>query len=1118
MKQKLMVPALLLTGTTLLAADAPKANAPASPEKPDTLPPAKYVVDWYAPPTDWFPAKEIKDYTLNTRVPDLFWLKYDGAYTLALRIRPIQKTMLERQGAAKLVNTDGTGALEYRLDREKDAANRTIGVYKLDVPADDFIEVSFKAKNTALRNAGGTLALNVDGLATLLTSKDVDKSTRCADGFTAYKVAITPKAGARLRSVAFTVDSATAPDFQQEWVIFDFLLRRAAPKPRFTDIPRRRWIRTADFTNNPAALTASNGIEDVYTYIESAPADVKSIPLPLEWANRAPQATHFEAPEKYKPVRVKETINGKTYEGFRVTLTMGDGCYLDFPFKFDATVYNTISFLAKIDLPKDLKQVRNMDSGLKLHPAGLALLGDDYPRHYGTDRGKMNMHFDNFSFGLRSEKRDCDEWTRYGVCQGAVAQHWQRGSAAAPDGWKAVVFDALNDTCIGNKATYYADVSHWCFYYDTKKIPEGQTVTVTLLAPQASSGLMLAGGDMPGYKAFLDARDAWKPDYSDSRALLDPPAEGRMEKALPIVKNHVPVSEIVVAYGTPVKRHQRVVDRSFERLNHLFTQKYGMTTNIPVLAGPSAANNTKIFVGGDRYAKVNQKQYAEDMARLNGTDGYAVRTDGRNIYIYAAPFNFVADGRGLANGVYAWIMNNTDIVSVNIDVAEGQFIFDPAPDGNLSAVWGDAIKISPLVYRCGGGYHITDFMGCTRNSVWADPTLGGTRPRSTNHWWGYGTEKNMDGSKAGKDGADTWGIDFDGNRIRPGCYTGHPCLVNVLENAKSSYIDSAFSMTSGESGYGVGDTKWRQIPQANDCSFRMFDVFGLWVEDCQTHCQCEKCHTPIRLPNGDLIKRPASIHSMKEGDFLSTQFYANGCAMINQVNVYCRRDLRVESIAYMWMAEPPQFNISRNYNVRLCPYIRKDYMEPIFAPANDVWIRNINRWGQLDIHLAMYEYTLLFINSHPVADVLKLDLQAEIEHGRLEEMFFEGGSNFLPDCLERWVSIQLMWDPTQDVMKLRKQFIRGAFREAAPDMEKFFFKTFEACYRAGISNKIEFEMEGQVGRILKMLPATDGKGGTLLDECTRHLDNALRNVRNPGSKAILEKYRAGWTKYLAANK
>lgn len=51
-----------------------------------------------------------------------------------------------------------------------------------------------------------------------------------------------------------------------------------------------------------------------------------------------------------------------------------------------------------------------------------------------------------------------------------------------------------------------------------------------------------------------------------------------------------------------------------------------------------------------------------------------------------------------------------------------------------------------------------------------------------------------------------------------------------------------------------------------------------------------------------------------------------------------------------------------------------------------------------------------------------------------------------------------------------------------------------------------------------MLPATDAKGGTLLDACTRHLDDALRNVRNPGSKAILEKYRAGWTKYLEANK
>ena len=155
----------------------------------------------------------------------------------------------------------------------------------------------------------------------------------------------------------------------------------------------------------------------------------------------------------------------------------------------------------------------------------------------------MNMHYDNFSFGLRSEKYDCDEWTRYGVCQGAVAQHWQRGSAAAPDGWKAVVFDALHDTYIGNKATYYADVSHWCFYYDTKKIPPGQTVTVTLLAPQATSGLMLAGGDMARYKEFLDAREAWKPDYSDSRKLLEPPAEGRMQKALPIVRNHVPVSK-----------------------------------------------------------------------------------------------------------------------------------------------------------------------------------------------------------------------------------------------------------------------------------------------------------------------------------------------------------------------------------------------------------------------------------------------------------------------------------------------------------------------------------------------------------------------------------------------
>ncbi len=1107
----------------------PKRPMPKVPEATaelGTLPPARYVTDYYAPPTDWWPKKEIKDYTVHTRVPDLFWLKYDGANTLALRLKPITKDMVARQMGADLIFNSNATNFVAKLENDED--NRTIGVFNLDVPADDFIEFSFKAKNTAIANAGKDMWIYSDGLfKKTKLSECVDKATSCKDGFTAYKVKLSPKAGAKLKNIAFILDKANADGFKQEWIIMDLLFRRSAPKARFTDIPQRQWIRQADFDKDPAAITAANGIKDVYSFIESKPEGFETMPLSLVWDKNYTQDGSYDDPATYKPTFVEEKIDGKTYKGIRFTLQTGKACYVRFPVKFDASVYNTLSFLTKIELPKDLK-FRNTNNKLKLEEGELAkkaILGDDYQRFYGSDNVKMNLHFDSFGFGYGNRAMDIEEWCKYGHPQGTVAQSWQRG-AAAPAGYKAVVFDAVNDVFIGNKNSYIKDTTYWCFYYDTRKIAPGQTVTVTILDPKVTKGLMYAGGDLVKHAEFLKWRDSYKPTTTslrDSKKYLGAPAKGMLKDEIEIVDDHKPEAEFIVTHGTSEPRYQRIVDRALETLNRLFTEKYKMTSPIPVLSQPSKEDNTKIYIGGDHYRRINRKQYDEDMKRLYGTDGFAVRAvradDYDAIYIYAADFNFAGNSRGLANGIYTWIMNNTDIICTGAKGAE--FVFDIEPSGDMEAVWGDDIQISPLAIRgpglVYGSYDCNDFNRCTRVSVWCDASIGGHRPRSTNHWWGYGTSRNIDGTKPPKGQlSDTCGLDENGNRMVPGCYTGHPCLVSVLDNAKDEYISMAFKPEKGcGSQYQFEPHGWAKYPvNSKGFGWNRYDIFGLWVEDSQTICQCEKCFTPIRLPNGDLIERPRGCHSMGECEFLSTQFYANGSAMINQVNVYARRDMKVESIAYFWMQEPPAFNISRNYYVRFCPYIRKDYMEPIFSPANDVWYRNIYRWGQMDCGLSMYEYTLLYQCAHPVADVFQRELQAEIDQGRLLEMFFEPGPAVLPDLIERWTIMQLLWDPYQDVAELRRKFIRRAFREAAPEMEKFFTTINYANYQAGPSNRIEFEMEGGSAIILNSMPATDGKGGTLIDECTRYLEAAMKAVKNEKAKVHVEAWYKAWPKYV----
>lgn len=1084
MKKMIAVATALAAG--LAVADQAPAPAAAAPAARDF-----YVTDFYAPPPDWIPKQAIRDYSLNTRVPDLFWLKYGDAYTLALRIRPLAEKQLEKDFEVGLIDRKrADDARAFRDDREKNADCRTIGVFGLAVPADDFVSFSFKMKARG-KAAGAEVLVYADGVATVSTAKDADADTPCRDGFKAYKATFPAKKGRKLTGVRIVVPASQARDPDEEYVFTDLCFHRAAPKARFDDLPPRRWIPKAVFDEGREATT-NDVIPDIVAYVNDPSNAVDSIDLPVSGYVLRPQ-TDKEKDSGFKAEKVRATINGRACDALRVTLEKGSRCYLKFPAAFNALDYNTLTFYTKIDIAGPVNPRK--------------LCGDTRPSLYGTDAATVNSFFDTFSFGVHSATKDPVDWCRFGVAQGLASWHWQDGAAVDP-GWRAVALDLVNSDPAGNKNTYLPEVTHWCFYYANAKIPEGTKVVVTIAAPKVSSGLMLAGGELGKYRDFLEAVKAGRlvqKDFGgkDGRRYLGPPATNRLEKPLPLVRNHMPLFEIIRPPAPAVPAaYAGIVDRALGVFEDTLRNKCGLHVKIDQRAAPTTNDNVKIFLGSPHFMKVDAAQCRADLAAMKGRAGCAIRTRGKSVYVYGGDFNYAKEARGIANGLYTLLENNTDVIFVQTPTgrraSDCVTIVDLGKDSDLDLVWGsDYINVPPLKYWSVYGNH--DYM--ERNFDFPDDwaygtwTYGGRRQHTTNHWWGYGTEPN--GPKDPPN--DRWGLGEDGKRMRPGCYSGHPCLVNVLENAKAAYLAKAYAKRPDNA----------QCPAGQSYVWRQQDTFGLWVEDTLRICVCDKCLSPIRLADGSTVKP-------EDGPiFRSAQFYANACAMINAVNVHARRDMKIESIAYFWMSAIPPFEISRNYEIRFCPYIRKNYFVPIFAPCNDLFWRDFNRWSQLNVGLGVYEY-FLYVATRPWTDVFQFDFPEEVAR-RLSFATPESDTSPLA-AVEHWTLARYFWEPSSDPRELRRRYIWRVYREAAPAVEKFYCTLHNFIHEnMDFNQPIEFEDESQVGTLACLTPAKRGRG-SVADELTRYLDDAEKAVRHPMSAKMLRALRKNWDAYIARAK
>ena len=424
------------------------------------------------------------------------------------------------------------------------------------------------------------------------------------------------------------------------------------------------------------------------------------------------------------------------------------------------------------------------------------------------------------------------------------------------------------------------------------------------------------------------------------------------------------------------------------------------------------------------------KAYPSDVNALKGTDGYAVRRRGETIFL-------IADcPKGLLNGIYRFLMKNTDIIWPR--PADGLAIYTQTK--NLTFTATDYLDLPKFKYR-GWGWNYS-------RTIWVDELdewrarmcfnrAGGphtkrneARERRLGHVGGYYSEGKSSGhnmisywlpvKQFGTDHPDYY-MFVDGNRYVKNnanpCYT-HPEVPNVIAKRIIEEIDS------------LEYTPAVMIVQNSDQGLT---------------CECPECVKPIQLPDGSLLKKDDEA-------FRSTQFFIFFNKIARQVGAK-HPDVLIQTYGYFFTAIPPKVKLEPNIAISYCPYIRND-KEPLSGPSNQRWWKRTNDWLKLTPNLMLREYYYSGMQyPRPLAEIMGQDLRYLQKHGipsvtsefTCSDDDFRPRKNSFPCKLfwdlsagEVWVMSQLLWDTHQDFNTLREDFLNRTYREGAPAMREFF--------------------------------------------------------------------------------
>jgi hypothetical protein len=435
------------------------------------------------------------------------------------------------------------------------------------------------------------------------------------------------------------------------------------------------------------------------------------------------------------------------------------------------------------------------------------------------------------------------------------------------------------------------------------------------------------------------------------------------------------------------------------------------------------ASRVRIHLGTPASYPELAQLFAADLAALQGSDGFAVRQRGNDVYILAA------EPGGVLNGVYDFLEKNTGILwtrSTSIGT-----VYEEQPTITIGAF--NYSERSPFGLR---GWHLTG-LGASgeyhsdpgseqmmaRNKLnsklaefenmplWQEHSKMGIKPFNIGHnlaFW-------LPNEAYFADHPDYYNTDANGDPLPVGHETQinfyHPDVPGVIaERVAAFLVDNPIEVV----GIGINDTHY-------------FEQAGF-------------SNQPFVTEDGITIQP-------HEADYKSTVFYTFLNKIARQVKV-TNPGVQIATFAYFFTEVPPRIALEDNIIIVLAP-ISGDDRKPINTPElsnpNRAYVAKLAGWLEKTSNIVMYNYYGSFLSDkyeRPIAAKVQADMQYYRQLG-LTGVIPEGvvdanGPNWGINALQFWLFQKLMWNPDANIEQLKADYITKVFGPAAGAMGTYY--------------------------------------------------------------------------------
>ena len=596
-------------------------------------------------------------------------------------------------------------------------------------------------------------------------------------------------------------------------------------------------------------------------------------------------------------------------------------------------------------------------------------------------------------------------------------------------------------------------------------------------------------------------RKDFEPDYSDGAKCLQPPEDHRFAEPFVLVKDGKPAAKIVWhAAGWYTDRFStKVTETAAKELQALVKMLTGV--KLPIYDNeakgedlPAVMLGKGTFYPFDEQREIRHpkaafsrltpemvRQAKDDLRTLRGTDGFAIRLFGRDVFVYGTC------EKGTLNGVYRLVEENSDVIFVRPNEEIG-VVHGPVKK-DFALVWGQGVIEKPTLVGRGfwnirhARYWNANLGTTTASDAWSDDHFKTFGSHNSSHFVPAAAERpDLHGLVSGKRGDYGYML----------CFSNPDLLPTFRENVLSRMDTRAPRELSG---------------------------LQIALDDTMNWCSCENCRKPLVLADGMSVP-------FKDPAFMSTQFFrllndsADALAAVYP-------GLQIGTLAYFQTAEPPKCPVSENLVVGYCPYMRVNDLAPVFCEENEIWIDRLERWAEKvpdrrRLYLRGYDGLGLAF-PRPLGHVHQRDWRLYQKYvigmnhenpgqawDRIEKDGKPTNASLMFDysAIEFWVMSRLMWNVEEDVESLYKRFCYRAFREAAKPMERFYGTIRRDWMRSGRQSSI-----GENGLNATKVYILDVPGRE--KELRGYLDEALIQARHSVSKELIRRVKARFEHFIS---